>query len=126
MDGAARQASPGTAKKNLQLAEENRQLSLRIAALESARPTTQPSSSVKRNRQLEASIARLVDEYFDDEELANLAYDVGLDYDGLNGEGKAARARAFVAHFGKRGLLDVLLKELGEERPNVEWFKFGD
>lgn len=82
----------------------------------------QPSPGLpKRDLKAEKGVADLVAMYFSEEELAGLALDVGVDYEALPGRGTAGKARALVGHFGRRGLFDVLIRQLVEERPNVEW-----
>jgi hypothetical protein len=47
-------------------------------------------------------------EYFDESELRTLCFDLGVDYDGLSGIGKADKARELVGHFWRRGHLMIL------------------
>ena len=46
---------------------------------------------------------------FDLEELRTLSMDLGVDFDNLRGEGKAAKARELVLYMQRRGRLDVLV-----------------
>lgn len=47
--------------------------------------------------------------------------ELGKDYQAFPGNGKAAKAREFVEYYGRQVMLDELLRQLLEERPNVEW-----
>ena len=46
---------------------------------------------------------------FDLEELRTLCMDLGVDFDSLRGEGKAAKARELVLYMQRRGRLDALV-----------------
>jgi len=59
--------------------------------------------------------------YFDEEELRTLCGDLGVDYDDLRGEGKAAKAREFVNYLERRGRLPELVRKCSELRPKVAW-----
>ena len=50
-----------------------------------------------------------------------MAYELGIDYERLNGAGKTGKARELVRHFAMRGLLAELVEFCQAERPNVEW-----
>ena len=50
---------------------------------------------------------------FDGEELAGLYYDLGVDYESLRGESKAAKARELIAYLERRGRLGELLGIMG-------------
>ena len=54
--------------------------------------------------------------YFDEEELRTLCGDLGVDYDDLRGEGKAAKAREFVNYLERRGRLPELVRKCSELR----------
>jgi hypothetical protein len=59
--------------------------------------------------------------HFDLEELRTLCFDLGVDYDSLRGEGKAAKARELIAYMQRRGQLDRLIAETKKLRPEVDW-----
>ena len=50
-----------------------------------------------------------LEEQFDLEELRTLSMDLGVDFDNLRGEGKAAKARELVLYLQRRGRLDALV-----------------
>jgi hypothetical protein len=61
--------------------------------------------------------------YFSDSELRDLCFDLGIDYESLPGEGKAARARELVAYCQRHGRLPDLENTCRRLRPNA--FKDG-
>lgn len=50
-----------------------------------------------------------------------MAFDLGCDYDNLEGSKKATKARALVMWFQQRGRLADLLEYAERERPHVQW-----
>jgi len=58
---------------------------------------------------------------FNLEELHTLAFDLGVDYESLGGAGKEARAREFLLHLHRRGLIPQLVAAARKQRPNVPW-----
>ena len=81
-----------------------------------------PKKPVRRRRRVEAKLSQLINDYFNEDELTTLAYEFGLEYEELGGNGRLAKSQALVGHFGRRDLLDTLLAQLMEERPNVDWY----
>jgi len=65
------------------------------------------------------TLQRAIVWHFDLEELRTLCVDVGVDYDSLRGEGKAARARELVAYLDRRRELERLAAEVRRQRPGV-------
>jgi len=54
------------------------------------------------------------------EELRNLCFILGLDYDALPGTGRIGKAREIVTHFDRREELDALAAALHQLRPDIE------
>lgn len=125
MDGYPKHRQLRPAKKNAQLADDIRQIAVRVARLEQFFKSLSPAPSQhlpkKRNRVRESQTAELIAEYFSEEELLDFALELGQDYEALPGSGKAAKARELVELYGRRSLLDELIQQLMAERPNVEW-----
>jgi hypothetical protein len=65
-------------------------------------------------------LRRILTQLFNAEELRTLSFDLGVDYDNLRGEGKAARARELVALAMRRGFLPQLEAAVRCERPNLD------
>ena len=66
-----------------------------------------------------AQLRRNVVEYFNDNELRNLCFDLGINYDALPGSGTDAKARELVALCLRQGKLADLLTQCALERPHV-------
>ena len=63
----------------------------------------------------------MIDDHFNKSELQTLCFDMGVDYDGLNGENKSDKARELVAYFERRGIIRDLVAKCKELRPNASW-----
>lgn len=75
-------------------------------------------------KQEEADIALVgiyLDEHFNDNELVNLAYDLGASYENLPGDTKGRKARELVGYMRRRGRMQSLVERCREERPHVPW-----
>ncbi len=66
-------------------------------------------------------LRQILVERFTDDELRTLAYDLGLDYDSLNGTTKAGRARELVAYMERRQQLEELVRAGRLQRPDIGW-----
>lgn len=61
---------------------------------------------------------------FDEEELRTFStIDLGVDYDGLRGDGKAAKARELLMYLERRGRIADLIAQGQHQRPNFAWDK---
>ncbi len=70
-------------------------------------------------------LAQFIDNYFGREDLENLCYDLGVDYDNLQGEKKETKARNLVKLMHAQGRLEALHNKLSDERPAVYKQAFG-
>jgi formylglycine-generating enzyme required for sulfatase activity len=68
-----------------------------------------------------AKLRRNLRTCFDESELRDLCFDIGIDYDSLRGEGKGDKARELVAYLERRGRLSELIEVCEELRPKVPW-----
>ena len=68
-----------------------------------------------------SEMRRILSERFNEEELRTLAFDFGCDYDDLPGQGKAAKARDFVAYCERRGSIRDILIIGKQQRPDIRW-----
>ena len=66
-------------------------------------------------------LRQLLVERFSDDELRTLGFDLGVDYEGLPGAGKAAKARELVAYLERRMRLADLVRVAQQSRPDVAW-----
>ena len=97
-----------------------------------AAATSQASKGVEQDTRSEQSAQNLdraklrqaIAGHFDEEELRTLWFDLGLDFESLPAEGKAAKAREIVAYAERNGSISKLLAFLGELRPSVSWGEF--
>jgi hypothetical protein len=86
---------------------------------------TRPVDLVPVNRKSEQN--RLIElreriiEYFNQDEVHALCSDLDVDYDTLEGTGKASKARELVAYLERRGRIRELMKRLEQLRPHVSW-----
>ena len=58
---------------------------------------------------------------FAESELEDLCFDLGLDYENLSGESKAAKARELIEYMERVGRYDELVQKTRELRPNAPW-----
>jgi hypothetical protein len=68
-----------------------------------------------------STIRLLLVQYFDEEEIRSLAFDLEVDYDSLRGEGKASKTRELVAHMDRHGRLSEFLEIGPRLRSDVPW-----
>jgi Effector-associated domain 7 len=68
-----------------------------------------------------AKLRQLLNEHFNDSELQDLCFDIGIDYESLPGPGKSDKARGLVAHARRHGQTTKLLIKCRESRPDVDW-----
>lgn len=57
----------------------------------------------------------------DENELRDLCFDLGVDYESLQGEGKAAKVRELIVYLERRGRIPELVEAGRELRPDVSW-----
>jgi hypothetical protein len=62
------------------------------------------------------AIHKVLQERFDLEELRTLCFNLGVDYDNLRGEGKAARSRELILFMQRHGRLDELVTAIHSDR----------
>jgi len=71
------------------------------------------------HRQYVSRLRSTLVEYFDTEELRTLFFDLGIEFDMLQGEGKTAKARELIAYLDRRGRLPELLEAIKIQRPDI-------
>lgn len=72
-----------------------------------------------------AELRQLIETSFNDQELRTLCFDLNVDYDSLEGIGKEAKVREFIAWTRRTGLFPELVAALKSRRPNVDWQTIG-
>jgi hypothetical protein len=63
----------------------------------------------------------ILDEYFGEEDLKTLCFDLGVEYDDLPALGRAHKARELIVYMGRCGRLAELVKMGIKLRPNAVW-----
>jgi len=63
---------------------------------------------------------KIVDQ-FNKEELQNLAFAVGIDWDELAGEQKSSKARSLISTIDRSGKINKLVSVLRQQRQDEEW-----
>ena len=70
-------------------------------------------------------LAQFLEDYFGKEDLENLCYDLGIDYDNLQGEKKGTKARNLVKFMETQGRIEELHSKLADERSTLYKQTFG-
>jgi len=83
-------------------------------------PTQSLAGQSLKQEQL-AEFYRKLDKHFNQSELRDLAFQVGIDYDNLPGDNKADKARELVQYLERRGRSPELVAMCLRQRPNVDW-----
>jgi len=73
------------------------------------------------NNDTEVSLYRGILTSFNKDELEGLCFELGVDYDSLEGEAKPAKVRALISFMNRRGQLGQLIDTLHKVRPNESW-----
>ena len=66
-------------------------------------------------------LRQLINDKFNDSELRDLYYDLGVGYDDLTAGGKLDKARELINWAERNGQMDALLTALTEAKPGVPW-----
>lgn len=66
-------------------------------------------------------IRTFIVQHYNDSELRDLCFELGIDYENLPGGGKADKARELVAHCNRRGRLAELVELCRSQRPTAPW-----
>ena len=78
------------------------------------------------DRAFKSALRQVLRERFSDSDLRDLCYDLGADYESLDGEGKADKVRELIIHCDRRKQLSDLLR-LGQKlRPDIQWTEIGE
>lgn len=64
-------------------------------------------------------VQHALNQFFDLGELRQLAFEVGVEFDNLQGNRKEDKARELVLFVDRRGQLEMLVQQIGLMRPNV-------
>ena len=75
----------------------------------------------KVSHEFKAELRQKIIQYFSEEEVRTLCFDLGVEYADLPATGRAAKVRELVALMEDHGRLPELLAQLHRRRPNVDW-----
>ena len=64
---------------------------------------------------------KMLDRYFNEQELRSLMFGLGVEYDSLLGAGVSDKARELIGYMNRRGRLVELLQAVNKERPAIIW-----
>ncbi len=66
-------------------------------------------------------LLKMLNTYFDLNEIQNLCFEINVDYDNLGGNNKLDKCRELITYLQRRGRLDELIEVCLRERPNIPW-----
>jgi hypothetical protein len=89
-----------------------------VDASVTARP---PKAQTMPAETYRASIRKNLVDLFDDSELRDLCFDMGVEYESLRGEAKSGKARELLAWCERRERVSDLVAKCKELRPKVSW-----
>ena len=91
------------------------QATIAVEPVPSPKPKTKPTETYRS--QLRQNLVAS----FNDSELRDLCFDMGVDYESLKGEGKSDKVRELVAYCERRQIVPDLVAKCKELRPKVSW-----
>lgn len=68
-----------------------------------------------------SSIRKKIVQFFIEEEVKTLCFDLGVDYNSLPAQGYEYKVRELVARIERTGRLEELIQHLRQKRPNISW-----
>ncbi len=66
-------------------------------------------------------LRKLIESYFSENDVKLICYDLGVEYEGLEGNTKPIKVISLIEHLAHRGRLKELIALLKEERGQVDW-----
>ena len=79
----------------------------------------EPEPRPRAERERLAELRQTLSQRFSEDELRDLVFDLGLDYDNLPGDGKAGKARELVAYCDRHDLIGKLSETMRRSRPDI-------
>lgn len=68
-----------------------------------------------------ADLRRKLNEAFNETDLQNICFDLGIDYENLSGDNKLDKTRELLEYHDNRGTIPDLIEVLKKERPKISW-----
>jgi len=90
-----------------------------LAALGTVPMDSTSTGKQEQGTQVSQTLRQILTDRFNDTELSNLCFDLGIDYDTLKGDSKADKARELVAHFKRRNNEAQLVEAIKRMRPDI-------
>jgi hypothetical protein len=85
------------------------------------RPTDTGRLKESRRKAQAGHLAATMTQAYSRAELAQLCFDMGVDYESLGGDEKRGKIQALVGHFYRRKTMDVFIGFLEGDRPKWVW-----
>lgn len=101
-----------------------RRIESRVEALEQAIRGWHLLQASPQSIRGERDYLRPLNQFFDEEEVREIAFAVGVDFDALIGESKRGKVLSLVQEMDRQNRLDQLHNEVRKRRPNVDWPPF--
>lgn len=73
-----------------------------------------------------AELRQVLSDYFDEEEIRTLCFDLNVDYDDLPATGKANKIRELIKYLERRNRIQDLESAVRRQRPNIPWDDTGE
>lgn len=73
------------------------------------------------NSEQHAQLLHILDKFFSEGEIHELAFKLGVDFENLPGDRKIDKAQSLIYYLSRRGRLGKLITAVREERPNLPW-----
>jgi hypothetical protein len=81
-------------------------------------PADEPTSLGREDL---ADLRRKLNEAFNETDLRNICWDLGIDYENISGENKLDKTRELLDYLDNRRTIPDLLEVLNKERPKISW-----
>lgn len=91
-----------------------------IDAFRANMKTGQEQLDVPSNRE---ALRHVLANHFDENELHDLVFDLGLEYASLSGETREDKSRELIGYYDRRGQLGELMAQVACRRPHIAWSK---
>ena len=81
------------------------------------------TGKLRQEQRVQAAVfvAGVMEQAYNEDELRDLCFSTGVDYESVAGDAKQGKVRSIVSHFFRRNTLDVFIDFLEGDRPNWQW-----
>jgi hypothetical protein len=81
--------------------------------------TSRPDPSASSNWHIK--LREILENYFDENDIETLCFDLRCDYESLEGQGKTRKIVELIKEFSHQGRLGELIDYCAKQRPNIAW-----